>query len=170
MDLILRKLRLSDEQAFRLANDEFQEPGFHFAHGFDPQRPFQDYLDWLEEKEDPTRIPSDRVPVTYMCGFLGPEIIGRVSIRHGLSEWIKEVGGHIGYGIVPRFRGRGFSHLLLKDSLRFCQSLGLKQVLLTCDDDNTASVKTIERSGGVFERLCADSSDGIKKRRYWIAL
>jgi predicted acetyltransferase len=42
-------------------------------------------------------------------------------------------------------------------------SLGVDRVLVTCDEDNLASARTIERGGGVYE----DTRNG--KRRYWIA-
>ena len=93
----------------------------------------------------------------------------RVSVRHGLSNSIREVGGNIGYGVVPRFRRRGHAPEILKQSIQFCWDLGLTELLLTCDDDNPASAKTIEACGGIFERFCADTGDGVKKRRYWIA-
>ena len=41
--------------------------------------------------------------------------------------------------------------------------LGLDRVLVTCDEDNVAVPRTIERNGGVYE----DTRNG--KRRYWIA-
>lgn len=170
MNTIIRRLTLSDEAAFKIAFDEFQEPNFQFAHGFESAQTFQNYLNLLTDREDPNKIPTDRVPSTFMCAFLGDEIVGRVSIRHGLSEYIKEVGGHIGYGVVPRFRQKGIAKEILRHSLNFCRGLGLKDVLLTCDDDNAASRKTIEAFGGVFERFCADTEDGVKKRRYWIKL
>lgn len=46
---------------------------------------------------------------------------------------------------------------------------GMERVLVTCDDDNIGSARTIERCGGVLEdkRL---SREGVPKRRYWIAL
>ena len=170
MTLILRRLTPADERAFRAAVEEFQDPHFTFASGFDPARPFNEFLNLLNDRESREKTPPGRVPTTFMCGFVGDEIVGRVSVRHGLSEFIKEIGGHVGYGVVPRFRGRGFSKAMLGDALQFCRSLNLKEVLLTCDDDNAPSAKAIEACGGVFERFCADTGDGIKKRRYWIAL
>ena len=44
------------------------------------------------------------------------------------------------------------------------KALGLDRVLVTCDEDNDGSRRTIERNGGVYE----DSRKG--KRRYWIAV
>ena len=170
MNIILRKLELGDEQAFKRAYDEFQETNFQFSRPMEPSQPFQDYLRFIADLEDSRKIPADRVPSTFMCAFLGDEIVGRVSIRHGLSVYIKEVGGHIGYGVVPRFRGRGIAKLILSQSLDFCRGQGLKDVLLTCDEDNIPSYRVFEALGGVFGRHCADAGDGVKKRRYWIKI
>ncbi len=46
--------------------------------------------------------------------------------------------------------------------------MGLDRVLVTCDPGNTASARTIERSGGQLEDT-RDTSDG-PRRRYWITL
>lgn len=44
---------------------------------------------------------------------------------------------------------------------------GVDPLLVTCDDDNTASASIIERLGGILEDV-RQGSDGIAKRRYWI--
>ncbi|MEU2385508.1 hypothetical protein ABZ606_12680 [Streptomyces sp. NPDC012461] len=48
------------------------------------------------------------------------------------------------------------------------RALGLDRVLVTCDDDNTGSRRSIERNGGVLEDVRTTTA-GIK-RRYWITL
>ena len=54
-------------------------------------------------------------------------------------------------------------------AIRICRDkFGLTQVLVTCDDDNIGSIKTIEKAGGVLENV-VDGPDLVKpKRRYWI--
>ena len=49
------------------------------------------------------------------------------------------------------------------------QKLGLKRVLVTCDDDNVGSIKTIEKNGGVLESIVTGPDGDKPKRRYWIA-
>jgi predicted acetyltransferase len=48
------------------------------------------------------------------------------------------------------------------------QRLGLQRVLVTCDDDNVGSIRTIEKNGGVLESLVAGLDGGTPTRRYWI--
>jgi predicted acetyltransferase len=88
--------------------------------------------------------------------------IGRMSIRHELNEWLREVGGHIGYDVRPSRRREGHATAMLAAALPIARDLGIDRALLTCDDDNIASRLVIERNGGIFE----DARKG--KLRYWV--
>lgn len=77
-------------------------------------------------------------------------------------------GGHIGYGVRPSARGRGLATWALSVVLDEARQLGLKRVLVTCDDTNIASARTIERNGGQLEDT-RDTELG-HTRRYWIDL
>jgi predicted acetyltransferase len=48
------------------------------------------------------------------------------------------------------------------------QSVGVERVLVTCDEDNLASAKVIERCGGVFESVVDQPDGGTRLLRYWI--
>ena len=91
-------------------------------------------------------------------------VIGFLQLRHTLNHHLLEDGGHIGYSIRPTFRRRRHATRALGLAIRRARDLGLQRVLLTCDDDNLASAKTIESQGGVLE----DVRGG--KNHYWIAL
>ncbi len=94
---------------------------------------------------------------------------GRISLRHSLNETLALHGGHIGYDIVPSFRNKGYATAALRLCLEEAKKIGLDRVLLTCDDDNIASIKTIEKNGGVFQDLLTRDTT-IIHRRYWIYL
>jgi predicted acetyltransferase len=94
----------------------------------------------------------------------GDEVVGSLALRHELSDWLLEEGGHIGYSIRPSRRREGHASRALALALDRARGLGLDRVLVTCDTDNDASRRTIERNGGVLE----DTRNG--KLRYWIAL
>ena len=113
------------------------------------------------EKEAPR---PDWVTCTFFWIADGDEVIGSIAVRHELSAWLLEEGGHIGYSIRPSRRRRGHASRALALGLDRARDLGLERVLLTCDLDNDASRCTIERNGGVLEDIRAG------KRRYWIAL
>ena len=91
-------------------------------------------------------------------------VIGFLQLRHTLNDYLRETGGHIGYSIRPSYRRRGHATRALGLALDRARVLELDRVLVTCDDDNLASIKTIESGGGVLE----DVRSG--KRRYWITL
>jgi predicted acetyltransferase len=93
----------------------------------------------------------------------GDEVVGFLALRHELTPWLLEEGGHIGYSVRPSRRREGHASRALALALIRAKELGLQRVLLTCDEDNVGSRRTIENAGGVYE----DSRR--EKRRYWIA-
>jgi predicted acetyltransferase len=115
---------------------------------------FRRYLEVLGEQERGENLAANHVPATFLFAFAGPRIVGRVSIRHSLNPYLERFGGHIGYAVVPQYRRQGYATEILRQSLQIArEKLGLKRVLVTCDDDNVGSIKTIERNGGVLENI-----------------
>src|SRR4029079_2918072 len=116
---------------------------------------------------DPSfELPEDRVHSNYYWITDGDgadeEVVGFLALRHALTPWLLEEGGHIGYSVRPSRRGQGHAGRALAIAVGRAADLGLERVLLTCDEPNVASARTIERNGGVYE----DTRNG--KRRYWI--
>ena len=91
------------------------------------------------------------------------EVVGFLALRHELTPWLLEEGGHIGYSVRPSRRREGHASRALALALIRAKELGLERVLLTCDEDNLGSRRTIESAGGVYEDTRKD------KRRYWVA-
>lgn len=96
------------------------------------------------------------------------EYIGRVSIRQRLNEHLMQIGGHIGYNIRPSKRAQGYGNKILELALHEARKLGVEKVRITCDADNVASQKIIERNGGAFDSATPNPETGVDKRRYWI--
>jgi predicted acetyltransferase len=105
---------------------------------------------------------ADWVLCTNLWWVEADEYIGRMSIRHELNAWLAEVGGHIGYDVRRSRRRQGHATAMLAQALVVAGDLGIERALVTCDDDNVASRRVIERNGGVLE----DERDG--KLRYWV--
>ena len=94
------------------------------------------------------------------------KIYGALHIRHELNAFLLNYGGHIGYGIRPSERKKGYATKMLSLSLSLVKQLGIKKALVTCDKTNIASSKTILNNGGVFENEVIE--DGKVTQRYWI--
>ena len=95
--------------------------------------------------------------------------VGAVNLRLWLNERLLFDGGHIGDGIRPSERRRGYATEMIRLALIECKKLGIKRVLMVCDKDNIGSAKSIVRNGGVLENEITDE-DGTVEQRYWIEL
>jgi predicted acetyltransferase len=124
---------------------------------------FHGYVQWLidQAQEDAPR-PEGFVPVTNLWLTDGAGYLGRIAIRHRLTEHLLQVGGHIGYDVRPSARRRGHATRMLREALPVARELGITSALLTCDLDNVASRKVIESNGGVLE------DQRGTKYRFWV--
>ena len=115
-------------------------------------------------------IPVDpgRVHASYWWIVEDETYLGAISLRHELNDFLLDAGGHIGYGVRPSARRRGLATWALGQTVDRARELGLTRVLVTCDDSNVASARTIEHNGGVLEDV-RTTSLGLT-RRYWIDL
>ena len=137
----------------------------------------EDFEGWLARQQDwstPVILPdgrlAKRVPQTVLWLVDKDRFIGRISLRHGLTEHLRRIGGHIGYAVRKSERRKGYGHLMLQLALPCAKSLGLDKVLITCDDDNLGSSRVIEGAGGVLEdKIRIEGQQGLE-RRYWLTL
>jgi predicted acetyltransferase len=140
-----------------------------FLHYYEEGMGLARYLQVLDERARGVGLPPGHVPSTFLLAFDRSRIVGRVSIRHELNDLLLQIGGHIGYAVVPEFRRRGYATEMLRQSLELAsRGLGLTRVLLTCDDDNVGSIRVIEKNGGVFENVVTGPALATPRRRYWI--
>jgi len=170
-NVTLRRPREDEQEEFLRAHRATSPEVPSFLHHYVDGMPFRDYLQVLAEQEQGINLPSaHHVPSTFLFAFVGKRIVGRVSIRHRLNEFLEREGGHIGYVVVPEFRRRGYATAILRLALNLArEKYGISSVLVTCDDDNIGSVKTIEKNGGVLDTVIAQPGSKLI-RRYWIHL
>ena len=96
------------------------------------------------------------------------KIVGSINVRWNLNEEMLKFGGHIGYGIRPTERRKGYNKINLYLGMIEAQKIGLEKVMLGCDVENIASNKSIEALGGELERTEVDPYDGILTNIYWL--
>ena len=169
MSLILRPLQPGDETAVRAAQSELAAEHFPFALGLADDDRWGGYLDRLDRQRRGVGLPADRVPATFLVAEVDGAIVGRTSIRHELDDWLLARGGHIGYAVLPEARRRGHAGEILRQSLVVARSHGVRDALLTADDDNVASIRVIEAQGGRLDPSWpGDELDGRPVRRYLV--
>lgn len=156
---------LAYAQEFRAAGEPFVDDELHQANG-----DAASLIKLWREQAAGRRLPEGYVPCSRYWLVRDRRILATGRLRHRLTEALEDEGGHIGYDVRPRERRKGYATCLLAMMLDKARQLGLHRVLLTCNVDNPASRRTIEKNGG---RL---ASQGVSKRtgkpvlRFWIDL
>ncbi len=172
--LKLVELTLEMEPAYRqfLADLERERSGMAqrwlFEHA---NEPYPELVTKLQDWSVGKQLSKGRVSCSTL--FLVDDdgkILGKVSFRHELNDYLRKIGGHIGYIIIADERGKGYGTIMLKLTLERAKPLGLERVLVTCDEDNIASAKVIEKNGGVFENKYYEGENPVPTCRYWITL
>ena len=167
MPLRLRPFQIDDETAALRAQELLKADDFQFLLGRGGGD-WAGYLTMLRRNRQGLDLDENRVRAALLAAEVDGVIVGRASIRFELNDWLAERGGHIGYCVLPEFRARGYATDILRQALDVARYEGVERVLVICDDDNVASAATIERCGGVLERVVEASDADTAFRRYWI--
>ena len=118
---------------------------------------FEHYLAHLEcTGEEPGLVPDS----VFFCLDLDRNIfVGAVNIRHYLNDYLLQYGGHIGDGIRPSERRKGYATAMIRLALEECRKLGVndsmihEDFMIGCDSMNIdavcadGSIKAIFRKG-----------------------
>lgn len=139
--------------------------------GLDSLKDFDKWLEKIRNDISEETVSSNRVPATEYLSIRKSDnkLIGMVQIRHKLNESLLNTGGHIGDGIRPSERNKGYGTIMIRLALIKAKELGINRVLMTCNKDNIASAKTIIKNGGVLENEVKLENNKILQR-YWISL
>lgn len=96
------------------------------------------------------------------------KIIGSIQLRHFLTPELEQHGGHIGYGIRPSERRKGYGKQQLLLVLEEARNLKIPKVMILCDKDNISSIKTAISCGGILTR--ENIYEGKAQQIFWIDL
>lgn len=127
---------------------------------------FEDYLKNLQNHSKGNDLPQGEVATSTFWLIDKKEVVGVVRIRHQEVE----CAGHIGYDISPDYRNRGYGFQILKLALGKAINIGIEEVILTCNIDNTASKKIIEKNNGKLLGTIFDEEDNEYMYKYSITV
>lgn len=153
---------------------EFLECGEHL-HGASLLQNYpniEDWFVWLRTLSNSSECPPNFVPSEqYLCVRAEDKcVVGMINIRYELNDFLFRLGGHIGYSVRPSERKKGYAKAQLAMMLQEAGKHGLEQALVTCNEDNEASRRTILANGGILENEMWDEDDKTFVQRYWIEL
>lgn len=151
---------LPDEQGFGMIGQNYKDLG-------SPET-LEEYIQIRKDHAEGKNLKEGWVPATTYWLIDRDIFIGEITVRHELTDHLRNAGGHIGYWIRTSERQKGFGKIILKLALKKAKELGIKEVLVTCDETNTASKRIIEANGGVFERSQEMGEGNPDKLLYWI--
>jgi predicted acetyltransferase len=131
---------------------------------------YNDYNEWLElvlsiEKD---KLSRDNVHASTFFSIRESDnkIIGSIQLRHFLTEDLEKHGGHIGYGIRPTERRKGYGRQQLLLVLKKARELKLPKVMISCDKDNIASRRTAISCGGILTG--ENVYKNVEQQIFWI--
>ena len=167
--MILRPLRVDDEGEAIRAQRQMLREDWPFLLGYTIGDDFEAYVartDALNEGDEPWT--KGGVPGWFFVAEDEGKIVGRLSLRSELNAYLRHFGGHLGYGVLPEFRGRGHAKAMLREGLRILRAAGTETALLTCDEDNPASRRVIESQGGRLLGLFPGEEVGAPRKCHFV--
>ncbi len=151
--------------------EEHKAYGEDYLHGSSLLHQAPSYVEWLEQlrrNSDEKTVQKDWVVSSTFFAVRDSDrrIVGMVDIRHTLNDFLKDKGGHIGYGVRPTERRKGYATQMLEQTLAYCAILGIERVMIACYRENIGSKKAILKCGGILERTFTDDT-GKTVEVYW---
>ena len=134
---------------------EFMDNGESTINGSELLDQMDSYDEWLKSVTDNTSSetanPSRVVTDTYFAFDENDRIVGIIDLRHELNDFLKDFGNS-GYSVRPSERRKGYATEMFRLIIRRAAEIGLDKLQLSVERSNEASVKTITKNGGKYER------------------
>ncbi len=98
------------------------------------------------------RVPAEKGPFgvpTYTFKMESPRgvYMGRIRLRVGWNEDVIRYAGHVGYNVEPDHRGNRYAERACRLIVPLARQHGMTHLWITCQPDNLASRRTLERLG-----------------------
>ena len=164
--LELRAFRDSDESVALRGEAALATSPAPFLLDYDDSQAFSTWVGKMAAYERGD-VPEDRVRSSFLAACVDGTIVGRLSVRYELNDFLRDFGGHLGYAVLPEFRRRGYAVEILKAGIALLASHGISPVLIAIRDDNLASLGVAERCGAVFESSVINPK-GERMLRLWL--
>lgn len=175
MKLFLKEPTIDDKdeiikmcEEFRNSSDEYKFEGLgNFKDVVSDN--YEEFLNNCEKNKHIDKInPNFANQTTYILIDESGHVYGGGNLRHELKGNLINIGGHIGYGIRPSERGKGYGPIQLRLFLEKAREKNIERTLLTCRENNIPSAKTIEKCCGIKDKSVPSMYEGIMESRYWI--
>ena len=98
------------------------------------------------------------LPFYYYDICVNSIVVGKISIRIG-NNYHSYYNGNIGYEIDKEYRGNNYAYKACKLVLQVAKAHGMGELVLTCDESNIASYKTIEKLGAELIEIIKPPED-----------
>lgn len=170
----MAKLVYPNSRHQQMVNDYIQETVAHgetYVNGDGGAHQAKNYDQWLKKEKQNhlgVNLDENKVPGTTYLYIENKKIVGMINIRHCLNDFLLMKGGHIGYSVLPSQRKKGYATAMLKEAIEICKRWDIYPILITCDKENMASRKTIEKCGGKLENEYYDQDKNETILRFWI--
>ncbi len=102
---------------------------------------------------DRTVAPDSSAAIVPAYNFhidMGEVRAGTISLRVGDHERLVRYAGQVGFAVDPPFRGQHLAERATRLLLPLARVHGLDPLWITCNPDNIASIRTLERLGAMF--------------------
>ena len=130
--LYLKKINFEDveEEYKAIKSMPAQENGFENKyHDVTKEEFINEVIPKLLKNSEGLDLPDGYVPDTYFFLWDDDKIVGLFKIRHYLNDFLRKGAGHIGYGILPEYRGKGYAKQGLLLAIEKCKELGIKHIV-----------------------------------------
>lgn len=143
------------EKALEYRNEHFQH-GEDIIYGselFDKTESYEEWLSSVTLNTSPQTVNENWVVTDtfFAVRISDDKIVGIIDLRHTLNDFLKDLG-NCGYSVRPSERKKGYATEMLYLLLQAAREAGMKELHISVEKENTASIKVIQKNGGVYER------------------